>query len=127
MGLLGDAGVFKDYVTGDGMTEALPQARSVAIALSSPERWWRARDVAAVPFYLFGKIQGQAGAVTALDALVLARSAENPRLRERFAPLLAHDMSPRGGRAPSQISGWAARATLGGELRVLGDLRRQAR
>src|SRR5687768_4822518 len=53
--LVGDAGHHKEFVIGDGITEALLQARSLASAIAmgtdqALRRWWRARDVDALPY-----------------------------------------------------------------------------
>ena len=57
--LVGDAGHHKEFVIGDGITEALLQARSLASAIAQGtdaalHRWWRARDVEALPYFFLG-------------------------------------------------------------------------
>ena len=57
--LVGDAGHHKEFVIGDGITEALLQARGLASAIAKGtdaalHRWWRARDVDALPALLPG-------------------------------------------------------------------------
>jgi len=66
----GGTGHHKNYVIGDGITEALLQARSLATAIAEGSdaaltRWWRARDIAALPVYFMGK---EAGAPVPLPA-----------------------------------------------------------
>ena len=58
--LVGDAGHHKDWLVGDGITEALLQARSLAVAItvSTDEaltQWWRARDVAGIAWCEYSK------------------------------------------------------------------------
>jgi hypothetical protein len=122
--------VHKEFVTGDGMTEALLQARAVATALGTGEaavaRWGRARDAAALPFFFFGKIQGAPGAPSELEALVLERSAEHPEVAHRFAQSLMHRISPLDVVTPGQVLRWMAPRVLRGNVTLLGDLFRRA-
>lgn len=128
--LIGDAGVHKEFVTGDGMTEALRQARSAAAALlegeSSVRRWWRARDTEALPFFFFGKLQGAAGAPSALDALVLSRAARSPAIEERFIRSMKHEISPLDVISPAQALGWVLGGALRGQWGLLRDFVRRA-
>lgn len=128
--LLGDAGVHKDFVTGDGMTEALLQAKSAAAALLAGEdalqRWQRERDVSALPFFHFGKLQGAPGVPSALEALVLSHAARSPACQERFVRSLKHELSPLEVVSPGQVLCWALRGVLGGKLGLLGDFFRRA-
>ena len=64
--LVGDAGHHKEFVIGDGITEALLQARSLASAIrqgtdAALYRWWRARDVEALPLFFLGQDEGALG------------------------------------------------------------------
>lgn len=128
--LLGDAGVHKEFVTGDGMTEALRQARSAAAALLESERavqrWWRARDMDALPYFFFGKLQGAAGVPSALDALVLSRAARSPAIEERFIRSLKHEISPFEVVSPAQALGWVLAGALRGRWGLLRDFVRRA-
>ncbi len=54
--LVGDAGNFKDYVTGHGMADAFLSARRMSKAIlldteTAYERYWRERDVETLPLY----------------------------------------------------------------------------
>jgi menaquinone-9 beta-reductase len=115
--LLGDAGMQQDFVTGNGMSEALAQAETAAQAIGGGnerlQRWWRERDVAALPMFLFGKLQGAPGTPTLLEATVLARAAKSPTIQTRFARSLAGELSPLEVVSPGQ----AVRSVLGGLLR----------
>jgi flavin-dependent dehydrogenase len=128
--LIGDAGVHKEFVTGDGMTEALLQARAAAAALSGGEpalaRWGRARDVAALPFFFFGKLQGAPGVPSELEALVLERSAERPEVARRFAQSLTHQVSPLDVVTAGQALRWMLPEVLRGRLGLMGQLLRRA-
>lgn len=128
--LVGDAGVHKEFVTGDGMTEALRQAQSAASALLTDEaavqRWWRTRDVEALPYFFFGKLQGAAGAPSALDALVLSRAARSTALEERFIRSMKHELSPLDVVSPAQALGWVLGGALRGRLGLVRDFLRRA-
>ena len=59
-------GHHKEFVIGDGITEALLQARSLASAIAQEtdaalQRWWRARDVEALPYFFLGQAEGAPG------------------------------------------------------------------
>jgi menaquinone-9 beta-reductase len=128
--LVGDAGVHKEFVTGDGMSEALLQAKSASAALLGGQAaiadWWRARDRAALPFFLFGKLQGAAGAPSRLDALVIGQAARCPATIERFARSLMHELSPLEAVSSGQVLRWVAARALSGQPGVLADLWRHS-
>jgi flavin-dependent dehydrogenase len=129
--LLGDAGIHQEFVTGNGMSEALRQAEAAAFALiageAQLERWWRERDVAALPMFLFGKLQGAPGTPSRLDALVLSHAARSPTLEARFASSMAGELSPLDVVAPTQALAWVLAAALRGRLGLLSDFYRHAR
>jgi flavin-dependent dehydrogenase len=61
--LVGDAGHHKDFIIGDGITEALLQSRALASAIAQGTDaalldWWRQRDVDALPLFRFAEDQG---------------------------------------------------------------------
>ncbi|HWO12492.1 MAG TPA: hypothetical protein VNN80_23505, partial [Polyangiaceae bacterium] len=129
--LIGDAGITQDFVNGNGMSEALRQAETAAAALLAGEaalgRWWRERDVAALPMYQFGQIQGAPGAPSRLEERVLEHAARTPAIEQRFAASLAGELSPL-----AVVSPWTAlRAVfaglLRGELGLAADLLQRAR
>lgn len=116
--LVGDAGHHKDWLIGDGITEALLQARSLAIAITVETdqaliQWWRARDVAGVAHHFFARDQGAADPPTELDCLVFSHVNEIPEYRARMAATFEHQISPYEAFPVSKILAW----TLGGALR----------
>jgi flavin-dependent dehydrogenase len=123
--LLGDAGVHKEFVTGDGMSEALLQARAAAAGLAGGEagvqRWGLQRDVDALPFFFFGKLQGAAGKPPALDELVLSQAMKSG-LQQRFIETLAHRISPLNAIGGGQVLRWLLPQVLRGQLGLLRDL-----
>jgi hypothetical protein len=97
--LVGDAGHHKEFVIGDGITEALIQAKRLAGAIAEGGddalvRWWRARDIEALPGYHWGRDEGAAGAPSELETAAIARLARDEGLRNRIALLPEHQSSP---------------------------------
>lgn len=97
--LVGDAGHHKDFVIGDGITEALLQARSLAAAIGEGtdralERWWRARDVEALPFYYWGREEGSAGTPGVLREAVFDVLRRRPDAGRLVTKLPEHEASP---------------------------------
>lgn len=123
--LLGDAGVHKDFVTGDGMSEALLQARAAASGIlggaAGVRSWGLARDAAALPFFFFGKLQGAAGKPAGLDELVLRRAAQGG-FQPRFAETLTHSVSPLDVVSLPQVLRWLLPEVLRGKLSLARDL-----
>ncbi|HSK10059.1 MAG TPA: FAD-dependent monooxygenase, partial [Vicinamibacterales bacterium] len=124
--LLGDAGHHKEFIIGDGITEALIQARSLsaAIARGTDEArvaWWRARDVEALPLFFFGQDEGAVRAPLKLEEVVFSRVARMPELLSRMAEVMEHRVSPYEAFPAALILRWTLGATLRGSPRVLAD------
>ena len=122
--LVGDAGHHKEFVIGDGITEALLQARSLAAAIAQGTdaaliRWWRARDVEALPFFFLGQDEGALGPPSELQQVVFARAAKAPALRARLAATMEHRLSPTETFPVRHVLWWALGAALRGSPRVL--------
>jgi flavin-dependent dehydrogenase len=125
--LVGDAGHHKDFVIGDGITEALLQARSLATAIgantdSALTRWWRARDVEALPWYFVGKEAGAAGPLPELHRLFISGVAAQPELKARIVEMIERRRSPVEMVSGSAILGRTLAAAVLGRPRVIGDL-----
>lgn len=117
--LMGDAGHHKEFVTGDGITEALLQAESLADAVGrgcerALERWWRERDVRALPFFFYGRDEGAPGPVSALQRTVHEAIGRDPVLRERIAQVLEHRVSPLEVVPGAKVLGWALAGAVHG-------------
>lgn len=129
--LLGDAGIHQDFVTGNGMSEALAHAETAARAVGGGDeqlqRWWRARDVAALPMFLFGKLQGAPGTPPLLDAIVLERAATSRSVVQRFARSLAGELSPLEVVSPGEAMRSVVGGLLRGRLGLLPELLQRAR
>jgi 2-polyprenyl-6-methoxyphenol hydroxylase-like FAD-dependent oxidoreductase len=122
--LVGDAGHHKEFVIGDGITEALLQARSLAHAIAQGtdaalHRWWRARDVEALPYFFLGKDEGALGPPMKLQQIVFSHVGRTPALRARMAATIAHQLSPADTFSVRQVLAWTLGAALRGSLDVL--------
>jgi flavin-dependent dehydrogenase len=130
--LVGDAGHHKEFVIGDGITEALLQARSLASAIGrgtdeALHRWWRARDLEALPYYFLGQDEGALGPPLELQQIVFSHVARTPALRARMAATMEHQIAPNATFSVRQVLWWALGATLRGSLRVVPEFIAMAR
>ena len=97
--LVGDAGHHKEFVIGDGITEALIQAKALSKAISDGKEeslmhWWRARDIEALPGYFWGRDEGSLSPPARLESLIFARVARDERLQALMCRLPEHECSP---------------------------------
>jgi flavin-dependent dehydrogenase len=124
--LVGDAGHHKEFVIGDGITEALLQARSLALAIAEGtdaalHRWWRARDVEALPYFFLGRDEGALGPPMELQQVVFSHAARAPELRARIAATIEHRLSPDETFPVRRVLSWALGAALRGSLHVVPE------
>lgn len=124
--LVGDAGHHKDYVIGDGITEALLQAKSLAGAIGRGTddalvQWWRARDVEALPLFRFAEDEGSLRPPRKLQEVVLSHVARSPALADRVAGVMEHRVSPYATFPVAKILQWTLGATMRGSIRVLPE------
>jgi flavin-dependent dehydrogenase len=124
--LVGDAGHHKEFVIGDGITEALLQARSLSAAIiegsdKSLMRWWRARDVEALPLFYLGQDEGSLVPPGYLDGLVLKNMDKDTELKKRMALVMEHKLSPFEAFPVSRIIKWTIGAALRGKLTVIPE------
>jgi menaquinone-9 beta-reductase len=122
--LVGDAGHHKEFVIGDGITEALLQARSLASAIekgtdAALHRWWRARDVEAIPYFFLGQDEGALGPPLALQQIVFSHIARTPTLRARMAATIEHQLSPQETFSVRQVFWWTLGAAFRGSPGVV--------
>jgi 2-polyprenyl-6-methoxyphenol hydroxylase-like FAD-dependent oxidoreductase len=130
--LVGDAGHHKEFVIGDGITEALLQARSLAAAITKGtdaalHRWWRARDVEALPYFLLGRDEGALGPPMVLQQVVFSHVAKSPSLRARMAATMEHQLSPFETFSARQVLWWTIEAAVRGSLPVIPEFIAMAR
>ena len=124
--LVGDAGHHKEFVIGDGMTEALLQARSLSAAIIEGSeralvRWWRARDVEALPLFYLGQDEGSLVPPGYLDGLVIKNMVNDTELKKRMALVMEHKLSPFDAFPVSSIIKWTIGAALRGNLHVIPE------
>jgi hypothetical protein len=125
--LLGDAGHHKDFVIGDGITEALLQARSLALAIEEGSdaallHWWRARDVAALPWYFLGKELGAPGPMPELQRMLFARLGGHTNLIARIMTAADTRRLPVDLALAGYVARWTLAAAIGGRPQVLAEL-----
>ena len=122
--LVGDAGHHKEFVIGDGITEALLQARSLASAIAQGtdaalHRWWRARDVEALPYFFLGQDEGALGPPLELQQVVFSHVAKTPTLRARMAATMEHQLPPNATFSVRQVLWWTLGAAFRGSPGVV--------
>jgi menaquinone-9 beta-reductase len=122
--LVGDAGHFKDFVTGQGITDALLDAQRLAPALLDGselalERYWRERDVATLPLHFDALGQGEVGFNSAFMRFVMARMAEQPALAGRAALVADRKLSPFEMLPMTKLLPWMFAALVRGRFDVL--------
>ncbi len=125
--LVGDAGHHKEYLLGDGITEALIQARGLAAAIGEGSdaaltRWWRARDVASLPIYFLGREVARSRPPLDLLELVFTRLEKTPALKSRMAAVVEHRLSPYEAIPIPQMLLWALDAAARGRWGIIGEL-----
>jgi 2-polyprenyl-6-methoxyphenol hydroxylase-like FAD-dependent oxidoreductase len=87
--LVGDAGHFKDFTPGQGISDALCQAKSLSLAISESassvvardeamKRWWQHRDRSSYDMYWFALQMAPPGAPSPLVTELLRRIAHAP-------------------------------------------------
>jgi flavin-dependent dehydrogenase len=97
--LVGDAGSFKDWVTGHGMTDAYLCAKKLhrAILSDSPaayERYWRERDVETLPLYFDAIRSGEVAFNDAFARLLFEQVAKRPDFAARLTAVADRTLSP---------------------------------
>jgi 2-polyprenyl-6-methoxyphenol hydroxylase-like FAD-dependent oxidoreductase len=130
--LVGDAGHHKEFLLGDGMTEALLQARSLAVAISdgtdgAMARWWRARDVAALPFYFAGHVAGAPKRPAELQRLLFTHLSREPALMARIVAVIDRRLPLSEALPVTQLLSWITAASLRGRWRVIPEMLGMAR
>ncbi len=117
---------------GDGITEALLQARSLARAIGAGTdealaRWWRERDVRAYPQFCWGRDEGAAGEPGLLESLVVEQVSSDPELQARMTLLPEHESTPYDVLPMSVIVRCVFGALLRGRFEVVPEFLAQGR
>lgn len=129
--LLGDAGLHKDFLSGDGISEALLQARGAARALLESdsaasrelrlERWAITRDLDALPGYRNTQALAAETGRSELNRALFPKISARPALQRAFAETFARKRSPFDTLPLRQVLPWVLGAALQGKPQVLGE------
>lgn len=128
--LLGDAGLYKDFLSGDGMSEALLQARNAAHSLTRPgsdstdrrlQRWALQRDIDALPHFRNTQVLAARETGSALNRVLLPEIAKRPELLQALAETFARQRSPFEVLPPSRVLTCMAGAALRGNLPAIRE------
>ena len=102
--LVGDAGHFKDFSPGQGISDALRQARQLARSIehglsgdgidAAMQRWWQWRDRDAYEMYWYAARMGAPGAATPWMNCLLHEIGANADATRKFVQILNHDLPP---------------------------------
>ena len=84
-------------------------------------RWWRARDVKALPLFYLGQDEGSLIPPGYLDGLVLKNMDKDTELKKRMALVMEHKLSPFDAFPVSKIIKWTIGAALRGKLKVIPE------
>ena len=121
--LVGDAGHNKDFIVGDGITEALLQVKSLAAAIrkgtdAALRAWWRHRDVEAWEMFCFAQDEGALERPMDLQEAVLRRVARSQQLKDSMAMVFERQVGPYDALPFSTVLSGVWRAVLGGNWSV---------
>jgi hypothetical protein len=108
------------------MTEALLQAHNLTTAIfigtdKALLRWWRARDVEALPLFYFGQDESSVGTSQNLQRIVFDRISASPELTTSMANVLEHHLSPYYAVPMPSILWWTVDAAIRGNLGVIPE------
>jgi flavin-dependent dehydrogenase len=122
--LLGDAGHFKDYVTGMGMTDAFLDAERLATAVLDGREeafvhYWRDRDVATLPLHYDAIQQGTVGFNNPFMRWTIDHVSRRPELKKRVGKVIAREIQPDQMVPMSAMLPWMGEALLRGRFDVL--------
>jgi 2-polyprenyl-6-methoxyphenol hydroxylase-like FAD-dependent oxidoreductase len=102
--LVGDAGHFKDFTPGQGISDALRQARRLADDIEhgltadrvddAMQQWWRWRDHDAYEMYWYAARMGAPGPATPWANALLRDISADPAATRAFIQVLNHDIPP---------------------------------
>lgn len=118
--LVGDAGNFKDFTPGQGISDALRQATRLAHVIEAAlgttdldaamQRWWRWRDDDAYEMYWFASLMGQPGASSPLITNLLRGISVDADATRSFLRVIDHDLLPSQLFTPAVLARATARA-----------------
>lgn len=122
--LVGDAGTFKDFVTGHGMTDAFIGAQRLHAAIligteAAYERYWRERDVETLPLFMDAIRLGQVGFNNPFNRALFETLSRNPGLARRLPEIADRRRSPLTAFTQTELISIVLRAVVRGRLNVL--------
>jgi menaquinone-9 beta-reductase len=122
--LVGDAGLFKDYAPGLGISDALRDARSLSAAIvegtdEALVKYWRERDVASLELFEFARDMGSPGYNNTLNKKVFKKLRDNPKLHDRIRGVHERRTSPFAAFSLGQILRWTAGELARGRFGVV--------
>lgn len=127
--LVGDAGHHKDPLIGWGIAEALVQARNLAAAVKKGSdaelvRYWRQRDVDALPRFRFAEMRGEATPINPIIPVALEHVPSVPGLAQHLFKEAEYDVNPFDLMPVSKVASWTLGAALRGRPRLIADFLR---
>ena len=130
--LVGDAGHHKDPLIGWGIAEALVQAKHLAAAVgtggdSALERYWRQRDVDALPRFRFAEERGWPSSINPVIAATLPRVPGVPGLAQQMFRETEYDVNPYELMPIGKVARWTLMDTLRGRPGLILDFLRQGK
>jgi flavin-dependent dehydrogenase len=122
--LVGDAGHFKDFVTGQGMTDALLDAERLAPAIldgreAAFTKYWYERDVETMPLHFDALRQGKVGYNDAFLRCIFSQIKTRSDVLERIALMNERKVSPYELMPMSSMLSWMGGALIRGRFDVL--------
>jgi menaquinone-9 beta-reductase len=130
--LVGDAGHHKDPIIGWGISEALSQARQLSEAIrvggdAALERYWRRRDVDALPRFRLAEERAAPRPITAILPVVLGRAKTTPGLPQQLFRETEYDVNPYAVVPVSKVAFWTLTEMLRGRPGLILDFIAQGR
>jgi menaquinone-9 beta-reductase len=122
--LVGDAGHYKDFVTGQGITDALLDAKRLSCAIADGselafQRFWRERDVATMPLHFDALQQGRVGFNSPFNRFIFENLAKRPDLTARAALVADRRITPSEMLSMKTLLPWMFGALVRGRFDVL--------
>ena len=131
--LVGDAGLFKDFTPGQGISDALRQAEQLAHTIENAldamdfdaamQSWWRWRDEDAYEMYWFASLMGRPGAASPLTNRLLREVSTDTEAVRSFLRVLNHDLRPSQLFTPALLARATARTVRDEPGRIVATLK----
>jgi flavin-dependent dehydrogenase len=130
--LVGDAGHFKDFVTGQGMTDAFLDAERLSRAIldgraEAMAHYWRERDMATLPLHFDAIRQGEVGFNEPFMRWVISRVAKSAALTARLSEVIERRVEPHNFLPIGTMLGFMGSALVRGRFNVLSGFMQAGR